>query len=277
MTYRELERNAHNQLEHAGIYAGFSRVLLLELCQMQNRDLYALMDEPVDEDFTQQYLICLEGLLNHKPLAYVLGYEWFYGYQFKVNEDVLIPRQETEELVGHILSDCDERYHDPVICDIGCGSGAIAITLAKELNLRTYASDISPKALAVAKENAKCLEADLVFLEGDMLEPFIKEKIMVDVLVCNPPYIKKTEKIAKSVLDYEPHVALFGGTDGMHFYRIVLDSAHKILKAKGMIAFEIGFDLGDEITTYAKERFPQAEIVLKQDINGLDRMVFIYT
>ncbi len=104
----------------------------------------------------------------------------------------------------------------------------------------------------------------------------VNNNVKVDVLICNPPYIKNTEHIATSVLEFEPHVALFGGDDGLYFYRKVFDRAQEVVKEKGMLAFEIGFDIGEAVVTLAKKTYPQAEVVLKQDINGLDRMVFVY-
>lgn len=277
MTYRSLEKEAEQTLADHKIYTGFARLLMLEMLRALDQDMYALAHEKVDLEFADAYHKNVAALCKDIPLGYVLGYEWFYGYKINVNEAVLIPRSETEELVGNVLMDIDEFYESPVIADVASGSGAIAIALAKELDVHVYATDISQDALAVAQDNAHANQADVTFMQGDMLEPLIKENIMLDVLVCNPPYIKNTEHIQTSVLNYEPHVALFGGHDGLKFYRSVLEKAQSILKPKGMIAFEIGFDIGEAVVACAKHHFPQARVVLKQDINQLDRMVFIYT
>ena len=265
---------AIKSLEDHSIYTGFSRVLMLEMMQGRQLDMFALMDEPVDPDFEAAYLKNIELLCQDIPLAYVLGYEWFYGYQLKVSEAVLIPRGETEELVGYVLADIDAYFKDPVIADIACGSGAIGLVLSKELNLPVVSTDISFEALEITKENNETLGAQLEILQGDMLEPVLDRQF--DVLVCNPPYIKNTEHIQSSVLSNEPHVALFGGSDGLYFYKKVFDKAHLVMKERSMMAFEIGFDIGEALVNLAKQQFPNASIELKQDMNGLDRMLFIY-
>ncbi len=274
MTNKELMNKATAILEEHQIYTGFSRVLMLEMMQEQGMDMYALMDEETVPSFHEAYLKNVELLSQDIPLGYVLGYEWFYGYKLKVNESVLIPRGETEELVGHVLADIDEYFEKPLIADIACGSGAIGLALSLELNLPVVSTDISEEALVVAKENNKTLGAQLEILQGDMLEPVLDRKF--DVLVCNPPYIKNTEHIQTSVLSHEPHVALFGGEDGLYFYRKVFDKAHLVLNEKAMMAFEIGFDIGDALLELAQKQFPLARVELKQDMNGLDRMLFVY-
>ena len=120
-------------------------------------------------------------------------------------------------MVAHILNYVEDYYDKPVIADVACGSGAIGLALSKELNQHVYATDISYEALEVAKQNASDLETDMTFYQGDMLKPLIKENIKLDILVCNPPYIKETEEIDDSVYDFEPHIALFGGEDGLFF------------------------------------------------------------
>lgn len=266
---------ASDQLEAANIYTGFSRVLMLELMNDLNMDMFALIDTEVEDDFRLKYQSCVDQLCQDIPLGHVLGYEWFYGYKIGVNEDVLIPRGETEELVGHVLSDIDAFFTEPlVIADVASGSGAIAIALSKELDTLIYASDISEEALVVAKQNALDNEANVEFRQGDMLEPMFDLKL--DVLVCNPPYIKNTEHIQSAVLSHEPHLALFGGEDGLFFYRRVFENAHRVMKPRSMMAFEIGFDIGQAVCELAQTFFPTSKIELKQDINGLDRMVFIY-
>ena len=188
--------------------------------------------------------------------------------------------QETEELVGLILSKYDEYFDGRNIdlCDVGTGSGAIAIALKKEEDkLNVYASDISKDALKVAEENAKNNDCQITFLEGSMLEPYIEKDIKVDILVSNPPYIKTVETIEASVYDYEPHVALFGGEDGLKFYREILKSADQILRENGLIFFEMGYDLKESLTTLAKTYFPEAQIEVYKDINGKDRMMMIRT
>lgn len=128
----------------------------------------------------------------------------------------------------------------------------------------------------MAKRNAENLQADVEFFVGDMCEPFIKRKIKVDILVSNPPYIPNEEEIEHSVKDFEPHLALFGGDDGCKFYRIIFERSKEMLKEKSMLAFEMGYDQKDRLTSLAKEYFPKSRIEVLKDMNGKNRMLFIF-
>ena len=254
------------------------KAFLFELCNDHKVNLYLDIDKEVNPDVYELFTKGMERIMNNEPMNYVLGYSYFYGYRFVVNDGVLIPRPETEELVGLILSKYDEYFNGKSIdlCDVGTGSGAIAIALKKEEEkLNVYASDISEDALKVARLNAQNNDAKVEFFQGSMLEPFIERDIKVDILVSNPPYIKTVETIEASVYDYEPHVALFGGEDGLKFYREILRNAHKVLKPKGFIFFEMGYDLKDSLSALAKEYYPESRIEVYKDINGKDRMMMI--
>jgi len=254
------------------------KAFLFELCNDHKVNLYLDIDKEVNPDVYELFTKGMERIMNNEPMNYVLGYSYFYGYRFIVNDGVLIPRPETEELVGLILSKYDEYFNGKSIdlCDVGTGSGAIAIALKKEEDrLSVYASDISEDALKVARLNAQNNNAQVEFFQGSMLEPFIERDIKVDILVSNPPYIKTVETIEASVYDYEPHVALFGGEDGLKFYREILENAHKVLKPKGFIFFEMGYDLKDSLSALAKEYYPESRIEVYKDINGKDRMMMI--
>ncbi|MBQ1324212.1 MAG: peptide chain release factor N(5)-glutamine methyltransferase [Erysipelotrichaceae bacterium] len=254
------------------------KAFLFELCNDHKVNLYLDIDKEVNPDVYELFTKGMERIMNNEPMNYVLGYSYFYGYRFVVNDGVLIPRPETEELVGLILSKYDEYFNGKSIdlCDVGTGSGAIAIALKKEEDrLNVYASDISEDALKVARLNAQNNDAKVEFFQGSMLEPFIERDIKVDILVSNPPYIKTVETIEASVYDYEPHVALFGGEDGLKFYREILENAHKVLKPKGFIFFEMGYDLKDSLSALAKEYYPESRIEVYKDINGKDRMMMI--
>ena len=254
------------------------KAFLFELCNDHKVNLYLDIDKEVNPDVYELFTKGMERIMNNEPMNYVLGYSYFYGYRFIVNDGVLIPRPETEELVGLILGKYDEYFNGKSIdlCDVGTGSGAIAIALKKEEEkLNVYASDISEDALKVARLNAQNNDAQVEFFQGSMLEPFIERDIKVDILVSNPPYIKTVETIEASVYDYEPHVALFGGEDGLKFYREILQNAHKVLKPKGFIFFEMGYDLKDSLSALAKEYYPESRIEVYKDINGKDRMMMI--
>ena len=254
------------------------RAFLFELCNEYGIDLYMEKDNKADVRVQKRFIDGVEKLKENEPLNYVLGYSYFYGYKMVVNENVLIPRFETEELVGLVLSKYDEYFKGQRVnlADVGTGSGAIAIALKKEeSNLNVCASDISFDALNVAKQNAKNNGADITFYQGSMLEPLIENNIKLDILVSNPPYIKQDEVLDPSVKDYEPHVALFGGDDGLKFYRMIFENAHKVLKEKSMLFFEIGYDQRENLTALASEYFKNAHIEVFKDINKKDRMLFI--
>ena len=254
------------------------RAFLFELCNEYGIDLYMEKDNEADARVQKCFIEGVEKLKENEPLNYVLGYSYFYGYKMIVNENVLIPRFETEELVGLVLSKYDEYFKGQKIdlADVGTGSGAIAIALKKEeANLNVCASDISFDALNVARQNAKNNDADITFYQGSMLEPLIENNIKLDILVSNPPYIKQDEVLDPSVKDYEPHVALFGGNDGLKFYRMIFENAHKVLKEKSMLFFEIGYDQRENLTALAHEYFKNAHIEVFKDINKKDRMLFI--
>ena len=255
------------------------RAFLFELCNEQGIDLYMDKDNEANPVVARKFIDGVKRLANDEPLNYVLGYSYFYGYKMVVNKNVLIPRFETEELVGLILSHIDQYKNDKqklTLADIGTGSGAIAIALKKEESrLDVHASDISMEAIEVAKENAKNNDADISFYCGSMLDPIIEQKLKLDILVSNPPYIKNDEVLENSVKGFEPHVALFGGSDGLKFYRMIFKDAHKVMKENGMLFFEMGYDQKDNLTKLAQEYFKDANIKVYKDINKKNRMLAI--
>ena len=279
-SFKEVLKQAQARMEEADLGEQAALLYLLELTNKEAHNLYMEFEEEMPSSLQQEYEKGLTQLLEGKPLSYILGYTWFYGYQMKVNEDVLIPRPETEELVSHILVAYDEHFSEAeevVAVDIGTGSGAIAITLKKEEpHLQMYASDISSSAIEVAKENAQKNEAEVTFMVGNMLDPMIEKGIKVDFLISNPPYIPQEEEIEDSVLHFEPHLALFGGEDGLKFYREIFQKAPSILKEKAVLAFEIGYLQKEILMQEAKAAFPHAKVEVLKDINEKDRMLFIY-
>ncbi|MEG0177907.1 peptide chain release factor N(5)-glutamine methyltransferase [Anaerorhabdus sp.] len=278
-TFKQLIHDATEQCMKIDLPEQTALTYLVELTQQQRVDLYMNMNLEVPKDVLEKFNAGLVRILNHEPMQHVLGYSWFYGYKFNVNSNVLIPRPETEELVSYILSRVDEMFPNQNITavDIGTGSGAIAIAVAnEEKHINMYATDISVEAIEVAKENAKINEAQVEFLVGDMLQPIIDKGIKVDVLISNPPYIPSKETLESSVVDYEPHVALFGGDDGLKFYRTIFENCKKIVKEKSFMAFEMGWDQRISMLNLVHEYLPNAEAEVLQDINGKDRMLFVY-
>lgn len=224
-----------------------------------------LKDKTLDEG--------IELLNKGIPVQYIVGNVDFYGYNFKVNENVLIPRFETEELVEKTIKYINKYLDKKVdILDLGTGSGCIAITLKKELDCNVDAVDISPKALEVAKLNAKNNNVDITFYEGDMLNPINK---IYDVIISNPPYIAYNEEIMEIVKNNEPHTALYAEDNGLKYYKDIISNANKYLKEKSIIAFEIGEKQGKLILEYAKNYFKDSIITIEKDMQNRDRFVFI--
>ena len=196
-----------------------------------------------------------EGLRKLKqgiPIQYIIGNVNFYGNIIKVNENVLIPRFETELLVEKTINYIKAYFEKDIkILDIGTGSGAIAITLKKELNAKIDAIDISDKALKVAKENAKNNQTDINFFQSNI---FSTVKGKYDVIISNPPYISEDEEIEDIVKNNEPHIALFAKNKGLEFYERILKEASNYINNKAIIAFELGRYQGNEIIEIAKRK-----------------------
>ena len=224
----------------------------------------------------EKWNIILADLQQEKPIQYITGEAWFYGLKFEVNENTLIPRPETEELVEWILN--SPIIHHPSsmnILDIGTGTGCIPISLKANLpQANVSAIDVSEKALEVAKRNAKSNKVEINFIQTNILEVEDLNQYF-DIIVSNPPYVRNLEKeeIKKNVLDYEPHLALFvEDTDALLFYRKIAQLALKNLTPNGLLFFEINQYLGKE-TVELLQNIGFKNIELKKDMYGNDRMV----
>ena len=246
MTVRELIRQSEAMLDETNKDCNVAKVLFYHLANKEPHQLYLMMDEEVDEKLYDAFQEGMKRYMAGEPIQYIKGKETFFSRDFIVNENVLIPRYETEELVENILYKIDDYFddYDSIdLCDVGTGSGAIAISLAlEEPKLKVTATDISEEALEVARLNARELSAQVDFYQGDMLKPLIERNIKVDIFVSNPPYIPNEQEIENVVKDNEPHVALFGGNDGLYFYRKIFSQVHEVIKERALLAFEMGFD-----------------------------------
>ncbi len=214
----------------------------------------------------------LKKVDNYYPVQYLIGHVNFYGYQFKVDENVLIPRFETELLVEKTLELIKKyNFHKPKVLDIGTGSGCIAITLKKEVNCEVTAIDISEKALNVAKENAKLNKVDIKFINKDILN----EELIgnYDVIISNPPYLTKDDEVGRELV-YEPQNALYVEDDTI-FYKEIIKKGSRVLNKKSIIAFETGICHHKEIISYARDFFPKAFIISELDYSGRNRYIFI--
>ena len=280
MIFSEAVRRYEKLCEEYDVPAETVMAFLVELSQKERYDLYVHFEDDMPKDLQEAFESGMERILNQEPMSHVLGYSWFYGYKMIVNGDVLIPRVETEELCAGILIRMDEIFPDRkeiIAADIGTGSGAIAITIAKEEpKVIMTATDISEEALVTARKNAEINEASVSFMSGDMLEPLIESDIKLDVLISNPPYIPANEKMERSVTDFEPHVALFGGEDGLKFYRRIFADCRKVLKDRAFMAFEMGWDQRERMSALVESLLPEASYEIIKDMNGKDRMLFVY-
>jgi release factor glutamine methyltransferase len=254
----------------------FFYITLEAFHQMKRVDLALNPDAELDSVQFLQWETVLAQLKEHKPIQYILGETEFFGLPFYVNENTLIPRPETEELVDWIINENlrIKEFKKLKILDIGTGSGCIAIALAKSLpNTSVYAIDVSEKALATAQKNAERNNVNITFLHKNILET---EDLgpQFDIIVSNPPYVRNLEKeeINKNVLEYEPHLALFvEDDDALIFYRKITELAKKNLLDNGQLYFEINQYLGENmIELLNKNNFKN--IQLKKDIYGNDRM-----
>ena len=255
------------------------KLLILELSGKNGAEFVSMLHDEISlEEEIRLTKEIDKYIIDGVPVQHIIGHTYFYGYKMKVNKEVLIPRPETEELVGYVLSYYDDVFEgkNVDVVDVGTGSGAIAIALSKEEPLmKVSATDISSSAIEVAKENTKLNDANVSFMVGDMLEPLIEKNMKFDILVSNPPYIPDSEFVEDIVKNNEPHVALFGGVDGMKFYDIILKDAHKVLNHPSILAFEHGYRSKDAMVELAKKYFPASEVISIKDLSNKDRMTVI--
>ncbi|MBE6100367.1 MAG: peptide chain release factor N(5)-glutamine methyltransferase [Anaerovibrio sp.] len=255
-----------------------AEVLLCYVLQKERIHLYVHFDQPLSKDELAQFKGYIKERVLHKPVAYIVGHKDFMGLEFKVTEDTLIPRPDTEILVEAVISRLKTGGEPGVIADIGTGTGAICLSLLNYLtSLKAVTVDISEKALAVAKENAQRLGLSdrIEFFHGDLLEP-IKDR-QFTAIISNPPYIPEgdIDTLAADVKDYEPVSALAAGPDGLDCYRRLVAAAGALLVDGGFLAMEIGINQREELEKLAKESdWGQVEVV--KDLAGIDRVVILW-
>lgn len=283
MTVRTLLNEATSQLAGISESARLEAQLLLgELLGWSRAALLAHPEEPVPPAVAERFHALVARRATGEPVAYILGRRDFYGREFLVDRRVLIPRPETELLVERAVELLRPRPA-PRAADIGTGSGAIAVTLAAELpHVEVIATDIAADALAVAAANARRHGvADRVRLRlGPWLEP-LEEPL--DLIAANLPYVGTDEAgmLSRDVRDFEPHIALFAGREGLDSIKILLDQvveaqrARALLRPGGAILLEIGYAHGERLAELARERFPGSTVTVTKDLAGLDRLVEI--
>lgn len=258
-------------LESAGISEAKLNAwyLLSEVFGISRADYFLAKEKEVDMRKKEHYLTWIEIRGTHYPLEYILGKQEFMGLTFKVNGNVLIPRQDTEILVEEVLAVSNQKN----ILDMCTGSGCIAVSIAKlGLAKQVHAVDISQKALETAEQNANLNDVNVNFTESNLFEN-VSDKY--DIIVSNPPYIESEviETLMPEVREFEPRIALDGTKDGLYFYREISKQAPEYLTEEGKIFFEIGYNQGEAVINILREAgFAHAEV--HKDLAGLDRVVY---
>lgn len=273
---------ASSYLEEHEREAHVAELLLQHYLQITREVYFQRMRDSVPEKVLQEFKAGVEAhALSGVPVQHLIGSAHFYGRKFKVSEAVLVPRFETEELVQHVIEMVKADFNDkPItVVDIGTGSGVIAITLALELpNAIVYAVDISADALQIARENAATLMADVTFLKGDFLQPILDREINPQIILSNPPYIKLADAstLSDTVVKYDPHLALFGGEDGLDAYRkITLQTRELPGTSDRRICYEIGYDQATDVQAIIKQVYPVSAPICLKDINENDRIISV--
>ncbi|MDQ0339396.1 release factor glutamine methyltransferase [Caldalkalibacillus uzonensis] len=273
--------------------------VLMHVLDVDRASFLNMLDHPLTETQRRSFGERIKRILEGEPYQYVLGTAEFYGREFLVNRDVLIPRPETELLVEEVLKLCQAASHPLKVVDVGTGSGAIAITLALEMgaavcsqeveNEDRYLSDreqqglepvilavdISTAALRVAQTNAKRMQAKVTFIHSDWLQALAEAGQRVDLIVSNPPYVPPDERhtLDSAVVDYEPHLALFAENDGLYSYQQIVRQSLSVLNRPGVLAFEVGQGQAEQVAAIIRTAYPQARCLIKPDLQGIERIV----
>ena len=267
--YKELRKNLEKSFERAGI-TEFADIdwIIVEITGKSRSMLQFI--EQFSSDEMSKIMSAVEKRLKHIPLGYIFKKSYFYGREFKVDENVLIPRLDTEILIEKICDDIKSKKENVSVLDIGTGSGAIAITIQKETGANVVAVDVSDGALEIAKHNANKLEADVEFVKSNLFE---NVKGQFDFIVSNPPYIESSviETLDDEVKLNEPILALDGGEDGLDFYRKIVEQSPKYLNKGGKLYFEIGYNQADALKQLMKDKFKN--VCVYKDYGNNDRVV----
>lgn len=276
----EALQRASSLLEEKGLEPNTAQLLMEFITKKSRATLFADVREPLTEQQHDRFWAKASELLEGRPIQYVIGEESFYGYPFKVDDNVLIPRPETEELVYGALERGRKLFPNKLIAvaDIGTGSGAIAVSFKKEWpESHVTATDISEGALTIAKLNAVTNDVAIDFRQGDLIAPIAQEKW--DIVLSNPPYIAhaEAELMSGTVLNHEPHNALFAEEEGLYFYRKLAEDLPALMNKPFLIAVEIGYLQGPAVHKLFEEAFPDALVETVKDINGKDRIIFCET
>jgi release factor glutamine methyltransferase len=272
MTYKTLIDHYESLCEEEGKSVFVVKYMIMELSRLEPHVFYSVLNDTLEEAFVSQVKHAMyQYIYDHIPVDYILGYRYFYGHKFHVNHDVLIPRNETEKLVEHVMICLDDMQKPVSLLDLGTGSGCIGLTLKKEVeNITVTLADISFEALDVAKRNGASLGVDAHYVQSDW---FSNIDQVFDVIVCNPPYIPVDEWIGDTV-DKEPNLALFGGKTGVEHYETVIAQSKTFLQPNGLMAFEHGYNQKEALHQMILTHYKDASIVTLKDFEDKDRMTF---
>ena len=265
-----------NILNNKNIDKNQNKLAIAQVLSLSIPEIMIYKDRKLTKKEQKNYNKIKRKLEKGIPIQYILQKSSFYGYDFYINNNVLIPRPETERLVEITYKIIKEKFNNNKvkILDIGTGSGVIAITLNKLVkNSEIIATDISNKALKVAKKNQKIHKTDIKFIKTDLYKG-IDNKF--DIIISNPPYIEyDSNKIEQQVKENEPELALFAKDNGLYYYEQILKSIDKMINKKHIIAFEIGENQGNDIKKMVKKYLPKDEIFLEKDYNNYERYLFV--
>lgn len=279
MTIKDIIQKSIKELENSQTALLDIELILCSILNVDRLYIHINIDKTLNEGEINRFNCMLKERKTGRPMAYILGVREFMGMDFLVKEGVLIPRPDTEILVEEIIDICKD-INSPTIVDIGTGSGAISVSLAKYINNSfVYSLDISDIPLEVGKINAEKNEVDnrIKFLKSDVFSALENTDLKFDVVVSNPPYIRKQDidDLDKDVKDYEPILALDGGDDGLIFYRKITRDSLKFLNIKGILGFEVGYDQAEDVKNIMiQNNFKNIRII--KDLAGIDRVVIGY-
>ena len=250
-----------------------AKILVASIMNYDSLQLINYLHQKMTEEQESKYKELIEARKNNIPVQYITNSVNFYGLDLYVDENVLIPRFETEELVEHAKDLLNKRFINPKVLDLCCGSGAIGLAIKDKIKDSIVTlSDVSPNALEVAKKNKEKLGLDVEIIESDLFDN-IHEKY--DCILSNPPYIRTDEEIEEIVKNNEPHIALYGGVDGLDYYERILKDIKNHLNPYFLIGFEIGETQKEAIINIAYKYLDNIDIIPYKDLSGRDRMLFI--
>ncbi len=258
-----------NSIENPGLDA---RILLCQVLGCDTVYLTVHREDELKPEEAEKFFSYIERRMDKEPVGYIVGKKEFMSLDFCVKPGILIPRPDTEILVERVL-DIFKDAENPVIIDMCTGSGAIAVSLAKYLKgSRITALDISEDALSAAEKNAADNGVEVNFMQHDVLTPF--REVKADGIVSNPPYIPTEEvhSLESDVSDYEPHLALDGGNDGLDFYKAIVNNISSCLKKDGLLAFEVGMGQAEDVAGIMEPFF--YNIAVDKDLAGINRVVY---